>query len=666
MEKFCFLIKQGCIETVKRNYALKVADITQLKTSASLPRLQGVALALSEASHQKEFTLNEIARIIQADPLLSRCLIQWVNTTQQTSNDIASLSEAIFRVGLPMVKQLAIGISLLDQNRNGSCKGFDYQAFWSHSLLMALAMQALGKMTRVYAPDELFACGLMARVGCLTLATVYPNKYAELIEKQEQNPTTSLAAFEQQYLQTDHSQLTATILIDFGVPMILVESVYYHETPIESGFSEESHPFQLVRLIHLSKQIADLGLASESERTVRISELMLLGGKIGLDTESFGNVIDQVIQEWQIWGKMLRISALVLPPFQKMVNAPAPCSADATDSSALRVLLVEDDLSNRILAEGILSNIFGHTVFSASDGQQALSLAVEIMPHIVVTDWLMPVMDGLELTRTIRAADWGQNIYVIMLTSFEDDKEIAEAFEAGVNDYVTKPIDIRAFRARMRAAWHYRKLQESWEHDRAHLKRFAAELAVTNQKLKHAALTDVLTEIPNRRAGLEALAAAWNTADRYGQTIAVMLIDIDHFKKVNDTYGHAFGDKVLRELATSIRNNCRKGDTFCRMGGEEFLMVCQNGCKDAESVFLFAERLRQHIRMQKININETHIQISISIGVAMKATNMKSDDQLVNAADKALYAAKNAGRDRVYLALENKFISCDSLSEMLS
>jgi two-component system, cell cycle response regulator len=645
---------------------MKVTDITQLETDAPLPSPQGTALALLRTSHQKEVTLNEIARLIRTDSTLSDCLIKWVNTTHQTTYDIASLSEAIFRVGLPVVKQLAIGISMLDQYKSGSCKGFDYQAFWSHSLLMALAMQALGKMTRVYAPDELFAYGLIVRIGCLALATLYPNKYTELIAKQKKDPSTSLAVFEQQHLQTDHNELTATMLIDFGVPMILVESIYYHENPIESGFSEESHPFQLVNLIHLAKQIADLGLASETERAIRISELMLLGGKIGLDTELFGSFIDQIVQEWQSWGKMLRISTPALPSFHKMGSAPAHYPDNATDASALRVLLVEDDLPSRILAEGVLSNILGHTVFSVSDGKQALSQAMKILPHIIVTDWIMPVMDGLELTRAIRATDWGQNIYIIMLTSFEDDKEIVEAFEAGVNDYVTKPINIRAFRARLRAAWHYKKLHESWERDRAHLKRFAAELAVTNQKLKHAALTDMLTGIPNRRAGMEALAGAWNTANRTGQAIAVMLIDIDHFKKINDTYGHAIGDKALIEVATSIKRSTRKGDTFCRMGGEEFLMVCQNGCRDAQSVFLFAERLRQYIRMQKINIHGMHIEISISIGIALKEANMESDDQLVNAADKALYAAKNAGRDRVYLALENKFISCDSWSEVLS
>ena len=297
-------------------------------------------------------------------------------------------------------------------------------------------------------------------------------------------------------------------------------------------------------------------------------------------------------------------------------------------------------------------------MFTARDGQEGLSLAMEISPHIVITDWLMPVMSGFELTVALRATEWGQNLYIIMLTSIEDEEEVIKAFDAGVDDYVTKPINVRAFRARLRAAWHYRKLQESWERDREQLKRFAAELAVTNRKLEHYALTDVLTELPNRRAGMDTLTDVWSVAHRSNQLMAVMLIDIDHFKQINDTYGHAIGDKVLKEVAGSMRNSARKGDSFCRMGGEEFLIICHNGSTDAKSVILFAERIRQHVYAQQIDIDEAHIHVSISIGVALKEANMKSEDHLVNAADKALYAAKNAGRNRVFLALGDRLISC--------
>jgi diguanylate cyclase (GGDEF)-like protein len=416
-----------------------------------------------------------------------------------------------------------------------------------------------------------------------------------------------------------------------------------------------------VHLLYLGKQIADFGSAEESERSGRISELLLLGGKIGLDTESFGALIDQVIQEWQLWGKMLKIPAgEQLPPFHKMMNVIVPRQENEPDAVPLRILLVEDDPSSLILIKGLLVATREHLLFTASDGQQALSLAMEVLPHIVITDRIMPVMGGLELTQSLRATEWGQNLYIVMLTGVEDEEEMIKAFDAGVDDYVTKPVNIRTFRARLRAAWHYRKLQESWERDREHLKRFVAELAVTNRKLEYFALTDVLTELPNRRAGMAALTDAWSVASRSGQWMAVVLIDIDYFKNVNDTYGHAIGDKVLKEVAMSLKNIVRKGDTLCRMGGEEFLIVCRTGSIDAKSVALFGERMRQHVSKQPINIDETHIHISISIGIALKEAYMKNEDHLVNAADKALYAAKNAGRNRVSLALGDKLIDSSS------
>jgi DNA-binding response OmpR family regulator len=142
----------------------------------------------------------------------------------------------------------------------------------------------------------------------------------------------------------------------------------------------------------------------------------------------------------------------------------------------MRVLLVEDEPASRMLMEKLLSDIVGPNVHSATNGSEALALALEIMPQIVVTDWLMPVMDGVEFCKALRATDWGQSMYVIMLTGVDNEDEVTRAFEAGVDDYVTKPVTVRSLRARMRAALHYVQLLDAWESDRAKLKQFTAEL----------------------------------------------------------------------------------------------------------------------------------------------------------------------------------------------
>lgn len=637
---------------------MKIANTDQLGISQLLPTPSGVALALMTACRKESVTINEITRLIQTDPALSGRLIRKANMACQGTRKITSVPEAIARVGLNAVKQLAMGFSLIDQYREGICEQFDYQKFWSHSLLMAIASQELIKLTRLCSPDELFACGLMARIGSLALATIHPEKYSELL--QQQSHGVALAELEKQYLQTSHQELTAAILNNYGFPKIFIESVYYHGTPEESCFSEGSRPYKIVQVLYMAKLIADFGLSSESEQNKFTSELLLLGGKMSLDTESLGFLIDHAIREWQAWGELLKIPATGLPPFNKIINNPVTRSENTENRSALRILVVEDDPSSLVIIEELLSNVLGHTVFSASNGKEALSLSVEVMPHIVITDWLMPVMDGLKLTHALRATEWGQNLYIIMLTSLDDEEEIIKAFDSGVDDYVTKPINIREFRARMRAAWHYRKLQESWERDHEQLKRFAAELAVTNRKLEHIALTDMLTELPNRRAATEAIEKAWNDTNRSSQKMYIVLIDIDHFKKINDTHGHAIGDMVLKKVAEVFRSTARKNDIFFRMGGEEFLAIHLNNDTDARSVVLFAERLRQHIAALEINIDKCSIHISISIGIAIKEKNIKNKDQLLSTADKALYAAKRTGRNKTCLCIQQKIVDCAS------
>ncbi len=626
--------------------------LESLKVGSQLPSPKGVALAILEVCRREDTTTTEIARIVQTDPALSGRLLHLSNSIAMSSGgrQTASVPEAILRVGLAAVRQLALGFSLVDQSQNGPCKAFDYPRFWSHSLLMALAMQRLARISRAGAADELFACGLLARVGCLGLATIYPDEYASILEQSSSD--TQLVELERQRLQIDHNELTAAMLTDWGIPKSLVEPVSFHEAPAASGFIEGSRPYQLANLFYLAKRVADLGVATEDARSDQIPELMRLGSQLGLDTEAFGAVIDELGKEWIEWGALLKVPAAALPAFSVMA---APPSADLEESpAALRVLLVEDDPTTLMMMESLLGELLGHTVFTATQGKEALALAVEVMPQVVLTDWMMPVMDGIELCRALRATEWGQSMYVIMLTGVDAEDDILKAFEVGVDDYVTKPINVRALRARLRAAWHYVQLLESWERDRAQLKQFTAELAISNRRLEHVALTDQLTNLPNRRAGMTALDQAWRSAERTGQALAVLAIDVDHFKKVNDSYGHAVGDLVLKAVAKAIQDSARKDDSICRMGGEEFLFVCRN--TDLRAALQAAERLRKMIAGLVITVSGAEVRTSISIGIACKGTDTPDADALVNTADKALYGAKHGGRNRTCLMTQGQLL----------
>ncbi|MDP1652492.1 MAG: diguanylate cyclase [Rhodocyclaceae bacterium] len=626
--------------------------IEQLRLNGQLPSPKGVALAIMEICRREDATLDAVARVVQTDPALSARLLRLANSAAHAGRAVASINEAVMRLGMATVRQLAMGFSLVDQYPKGPCQGFDYAGFWSHSLLMAVASQELGSVMRVGAPDELFTCGLLGQIGRLALATVYPADYAVVLKQSTSGA--ALLELEHVHLEVDHNAFTAAILADCGIPKALAEPLLSHEAPDKSGFAEESRPHQLAQLFFQARRIADLGLTGETERHGKISELMRLGGKIGLDAGAFGELFDRIMAQWQAWGELLKVPVAALPAFDNMAHAPVPRPKQEIQSSGMRVLLVDDEPTSRIMTERVLHQLLGHTVYTAENGQDALALALEVIPQIVITDWLMPVMDGLELCRALRATDWGQSMYVIMLTGVETEEMIVEAFEAGVDDYVTKPVNIRALNARMRAALHYVKLLESWEHDRAQLKQFAGELAISNRRLEYAAMTDPLTGLSNRRAGMEALAKSWSASQRTNQPLAALAIDIDHFKSINDRHGHAVGDLVLQEVAKAIQSAARKHDSVSRMGGEEFLLICHDA--DPRAAVVAAERLRRMVRSLKLNIEGAEIQTSVSVGVASREEGMEDADDMVRSADKALYAAKHAGRNRVCQYTQGKTI----------
>jgi diguanylate cyclase (GGDEF)-like protein len=627
--------------------------IDELKACDRLPSPKGVALALMQVCQREDATTQEVSKIVQTDPALSGCVIKQANSAAHGgSRPVASVNEAVMRLGIGTVRQLALGFSLVNQHLAGPCKAFDYPRFWSHSLLMALAMQDLGSHTRAGAADELFACGLLARIGTLALATAYPAEYAELL--QTTGLEASLIQQERQRLETDHNELTMAMLSDWGIPKALAEPVFHHEDPASAGFASGTRAHMLVHLLYMAKRLADLGVAEESERNRITAELMLLGGNIGLDSEDLGARVDAIMPQWLEWGALLKVPAACLPPFAKMETSPTPRPPAEQGATAMRILLVEDSASSRQLLEKILRQD-GHTVFSATNGREALSMALEVMPQVVITDWVMPEMDGVELCKSLRATEWGRDLYLLMLTSVEAVEDLVKAYEAGVDEYVTKPVNPDTLQARLRAAWRYVKLQEEWERDRAQLKQFAAELAIANRKLKHAALTDYLTGLFNRRAAMDLLAQAWSSATRANSPLVAMAIDIDHFKGINDQHGHAVGDQVLREVAKTLRAAARKEDNVCRIGGEEFLVICQNA--DFKAAVHSAERLRQTVNTLNIPVGQLVIKTSVSIGLAQKEPDTAHADALVSAADTALYAAKKHGRNCTCIIAKGK-VTC--------
>jgi diguanylate cyclase (GGDEF)-like protein len=257
----------------------------------------------------------------------------------------------------------------------------------------------------------------------------------------------------------------------------------------------------------------------------------------------------------------------------------------------------------------------------------------------------MPEMDGIELTKALRQTKIGKGIFMLVLTGFEDDERLIEAFEAGVDDFMPKPLKPRVLAARLRAGQRIIKLQQEIERDREEIRHFAAELAVTNRRLQEVALTDVLTGFPNRRYGMERLQQEWAVAGRTGRPMACLMVDLDEFKLINDTYGHDVGDMVLKQTATALKKGLRTQDVICRTGGDEFLIICPD--TNLQAALVCAERVRRSVEGLPIATGMLQLKSTISIGVATRDSGMNDAGDLIKRADQGAYLAKQRGRNRV-------------------
>lgn len=624
-------------------------DFAEFRAHGKLPSPRGVALQIFQLADREDTSLQQIARLINNDPALAGSIIKAANLlTHRDGRAVASIMEAVTVLGIRCVKQLALSLSLVADFRSGVCKGFDYQKFWAQSVCTSIAAQELVDKMHLGVPDEAFLLGLLSQIGRLTLATIYPERYPLILV--QATVTNNLTEIEHAEFGFDHAQITATLLADWGMPALFQTIGLHLEHPDQSGLIEGERNWRLLNLFHFADQLAAICTAAPSERYRNVPHLMLLATRIGLESTTLIEIGDHVIQGLNEWSSLLHIASPSLPSFESLLNTASltremvdivSIPGTKTDGIQLRILLVEDDRAIQLLYKTLLERA-GHIVTTANNGLQAMECVKKSAPQLIISDWIMPEMNGIEFCKELRKnPDWNR-IYVFIVTAQESTEKLIEAFEAGVDDYLSKPINPRVLSARLRAAQRIVQMQDSQEADRMQLRHFADELAQSNQRLQELALTDVLTGLPNRRSAVDRLEQEWALASRSNRPVCCMMVDIDHFKNINDNYGHAFGDDALRSVASSLRLAARKEDVVCRLGGEEFLVICPD--TDDKAGFYYAERLRQQVAATEIKRLDTVVKITVSIGVADNI-GKANPDALLHESDQRLYAAKAAGRN---------------------
>jgi diguanylate cyclase (GGDEF)-like protein len=613
-------------------------DFHELKAADRLPSPSGIALAIMKLVSREDSSLHEVAKLVQTDPALSARIISFANSAAFGSRrPVVDIRDAVLLVGLNAVRNFALSLSLVGNHKEGRCLNFNYQAFWSRSLLMAVTIASILMRNRTAAPEEAFTLGLLADVGRLALATAWPDLYAECLGATDEK---QLSAKEQELFAIDHDALTLMLLKDWGLPPVFIDALSQSRVGINPQL-------QVTRTIRFAKQlvfankVTDFCLTSEAGRSAKLPDLAITSESFGIDSERLPEFVNEVLLQWQEWGKLIGISTDIPDSQKSDVENEEPTLA------ALDLLVVDDDPMVLVSLSRQLSKV-GHQVHTCRDGESALKHVVEKNVQMVITDWHMKPMDGLELCKALRTTAFGKKMYVIMLTSSESEESLVEAFEVGIDDYVTKPVSLRVLQARIRAGQRIISLQQQLVQERQELEHSSNELVVSNRRLQQMANTDLLTGLANRRYAITRLEQEWDAAQRYNRPFSVLMMDLDFFKSINDTLGHDVGDQILVHTATIIRENTRASDVACRLGGEEFFVIATN--TDQASGLILAERIRSSIEKNQIKGVALQRKLTISIGVAGAVGGHPGWEDLMKLADKALYQVKNSTRNAVQIA----------------
>lgn len=309
------------------------------------------------------------------------------------------------------------------------------------------------------------------------------------------------------------------------------------------------------------------------------------------------------------------------------------------DTSKSKILVVDDVAVNVQLLTTYLSSV-GYNVIAARDGQEALEKIPECSPDLILLDVMMPKFNGFEVCERIKNDEATRIIPVIMVTALNEIEDKIRATEAGADDFVSKPFNKLELLTRVKSLLRIKEL-----HDQLNAK--VKELEQAKERLRQLAITDGLTGLYNHRYLKEHLEQELYRASRHLSEVSAVMIDIDHFKKYNDTYGHPAGDALLSAVARLLKENIRKIDIAARYGGEEFCLVLAETNKAAAVVV--AEKMRRLVELSQFQPQESRVngRVTISLGVATFPDDATSMNDLIAIADRRLYHAKQGGRNQV-------------------
>lgn len=294
----------------------ELIDFNELKAAKVLPSPKDVRLRVMRLCQQENVSLNLLSQQIQADPIVAGRIIKIANSVNPNkTRPIASITtDVLILVGIAAVRQVVLGISLVIENRAGTCKNFDYSRFWSRSAAMACAAQSLGETIRVAPVAEMFTCGLLAGIGTLGLASARPVAYSDLIHQWSQSQLTEMTQAETTMFGYNHLTLAASMMADWNIPRLFIDAVQSHETPAHFNLESGSRQWRLTLTLHLAGKVADLFIAAANEQDDILASISACATELELDIERLCNAINVAASDWQDWGAILQIDTRPFTP----------------------------------------------------------------------------------------------------------------------------------------------------------------------------------------------------------------------------------------------------------------------------------------------------------------------------------------------------------------
>ena len=612
---------------------------TELKASGNLPSPKGSALRVMELCQREDMTLPELIHALQVDPTMVGRILKLANSAVfGRIRPVAALTpDVLMSIGVHSVSQIVLAFSLVSDHRHGRCSAFDYENFWSRSLATAVAFQLIGTETRAGAAAELFTVGLLANVGLLAMASIHPDAYARLLEEAGGQNSITLAGLEKHAFGYDHREVAEAMMRDFGLPQMFTDAALSHEAHGRLSQHPESRAQRMVHGLHLAARLAGLCFVENANRMAAYREVLPLAHVLGIPAARLAQIGDEMLREWAEWGRLLKVPVQDMPPFEAIErSAPAPQMLPA-------LVLAQDPALGpelrRLLGEA------GYGARLARNPHDALLQFLDAQPALVIADLQADQANGLDFIRTVRQTELGKAAYILVLKAPTEVGLLERALDAGADDALDTPIVGAMLAVRLRAGARLVAEHQRLREEQEQLQRRLLELSIVSQHARQAALTDALTGIYNRRYAMDRLAQEWAEAQRGHRPLAVLMVDIDFFKAINDTNGHDVGDAALCHVADLLRETVRLSDTVCRYGGEEFVVIAPDTA--IEGALRLGERLRAAIEHRPLLVAGREVSLTASVGVAERGDTIGNLQRLLKAADDALYGAKRKGRNRV-------------------